>query len=79
MAYMADASTTMTMPCSGAMAIRWALEDVNGDHKPDLVFFFSTQDLNLTASSTAATLMAHGLYNGATLHITGTEAVVVVP
>ncbi len=79
MVHIADANTATTMPCSGASAVRWALQDVNGDGKPDLVFFFKTQDLNLTLSSTAATLMAHGLYGGATLHIMGTESVVVVP
>lgn len=79
MAHLADASVGMTMPCTGPTAIRWAREDVNGDGKADLVFFFNTQDLNLTASSTAALFMAHGSYGSAPLHITGTDAVVIVP
>ncbi len=78
MAHLTDANVGLTMPCTGAMAIRWALEDVNGDGKPDLVFFFNTQDLNLTANSTAAMLMAHGSYGSAPLHIMGTDAVVIV-
>jgi hypothetical protein len=78
MAHLTDANTGMTMPCTGAMAIRWAREDVNSDGKPDLVFFFKTQDLNLTASSTAATLMAHGSYGSTPMHIMGTDSVVIV-
>lgn len=78
MAHLADASAGMTMPCAGAMAVRWALEDVNSDGKADLVFFFNTQDLNLTSSSTAAMLMAHGSYGSAPLHIMGTDTVVIV-
>ncbi len=79
MAHLSDASTAMTMPCTGAMAVRWAWEDVNGDGLPDIVFFFKTQDLNLTSSSTAATLMAHGSYGSTTLHIMGTDSVNIVP
>ncbi len=80
MVHVEDATMATTMPCSGASAVRWTLEDVNKDGKLDLVFFFKTQELNLTTSSTAATLMAHGLYTGGTtLHIMGTESVVVVP
>jgi hypothetical protein len=79
MAHLTDANTTMTMPCTGTMAVRYALEDVNGDGLSDLVFFFKTQDLNLTPSSTAATLMAHGSYSSTTLHIMGTDSVNIVP
>ncbi len=79
MAVLSDASIAMTDGCSGASAVRWILADVNGDRKPDLVFFFSLQDLNLTATSTAATLMAHGSYGSTTVHIMGTDAVKVVP
>ena len=56
-----------------------AVDDENGDGRLDLVFFFRTQDLNLTVNSTAATLMAHGSYNGADLHIEGTDSVRVIP
>ena len=79
MAHLSDANTPMTDGCSGAMPVRWALDDVNRDGKKDIVFFFQTQELNLTASSTAATLMAHGSYGGATLHIMGTDTVNVKP
>ncbi len=79
MALLSDASIAMTNGCTGAMAVRWLLADVNGDRKPDLVFFFNLQDLNLTVSSTAATLMAHGTYGTTTIHILGTDSVNVVP
>lgn len=79
MAHLSDATTAMTTSCAGAMAIRWAWEDVNGDGQPDLVFFFNTQDLDLTTSSTAATLMAHGTYGGTVTHIMGTDSVQVLP
>jgi hypothetical protein len=78
MAHLNDASIAMTAGCTGAAAQRWSLDDENGDGRLDLVFFFNTQDLNLTLSSTAATLMAHGSYNGATIHIEGTDSVKVV-
>ena len=67
------------MGCVGAAAIRWNLEDVNKDTQLDLVFFFRTQDLNLTSSSTAAILMAHGSYHSTTTHIVGTDFVQVKP
>ena len=79
MAHLADANTAMTSgSCAGAMAVRWALDDVNSDGRPDLVFFFRIQDLNLTSSSTAASLMAHGSYGSTMVHIMGTDSVVVV-
>ncbi len=79
MAVLSDAVIAMTNGCSGAMAVRWQLADVNGDRKKDLVFFFSLQDLNLSPTSTAATLMAHGTYGLTTVHILGTDSVNVVP
>lgn len=77
MAHLSDAGTAMG--CEGAEAVRWAYSDVNGDGRVDLVFFFRVQDLNVTSSSTAVTLMAHGTYDSTTLHITGTDSVVVKP
>ena len=79
MAHLNDANTAMDAACTGASAQRWSLDDENGDGRLDLVFFFKTQDLNLTVNSTAATLMAHGSYNGGELHIEGTDSVRVVP
>lgn len=79
MAHLNDAATAMTDGCTGAMAQRWTRDDVNGDGQPDLVFFFNTQDLPLTASSTAASLMAHGSYGSTSLHIMGTDSVKVKP
>ncbi len=79
MAHLNDANTPMADACMGASALRWSLDDENGDGKLDLVFFFSIQDLNFTLSTTAATLMAHGTYAGAMIHIEGTDMVHVVP
>lgn len=79
MAHLSDAATAMTNGCSGAMAVRWIYDDENGDGLTDLVFFFRIQDLDLTPSSTAATLMAHGTYGSSTIHIMGTDSVLVKP
>jgi hypothetical protein len=79
MAHLSDSSMAMTESCTGALAQRWSLDDENGDGKLDLVFFFKTQDLNLTLSSTAATLMAHGSYASDAMHIVGTDLVKVIP
>ncbi len=77
MAHLSDAASTDC--CTGASAVRWTLEDENADGRPDLVFFFNIQDLTLTPSSTAATLMAHGTYGSAEVHIAGSDSVQVVP
>ncbi len=79
MAHLSDAATAMTTGCAGAEAVRWNYTDVNNDGQLDLVFFFRIQDLNLTASSTAATLMAHGSYASTVVHIMGTDSVLVKP
>jgi len=79
MAHLMDANTDVSGGCPGPMAFRWVRDDVNEDGQPDLVFLFKTQDLNLTPNSTAATLMAHGLYGLTTLHIMGTDTVKVKP
>ena len=60
MAHLSDAGSAMNSGCAGALAVKWRLDDVNRDGQLDLVFFFRTQELNLSANSTAATLMAHG-------------------
>jgi hypothetical protein len=79
MAHLNDATTAMDTSCGGAMATRWARDDVNRDGRPDLVFFFRTQELDLTSTSTAARLMAHGSYGPAILHITGVDTVKIRP
>ena len=79
MAHLNDANTAMAESCSGASAQRWSLDDENGDGRLDIVFFFKIQNLNFTLNSTAATLMAHGSYNGVDTHIEGTDSVRVVP
>jgi hypothetical protein len=75
MAHLSDAETAMSMGCVGAEAVHWKYADVNGDRRLDLVFFFRIRDLNLTPSSTAATLMAHGMYGSTDIHILGTDSV----
>ena len=75
MAHLSDASTAMG--CTGAEAVRWTYTDVNGDGRLDLVFFFRVQELNLTSSTTAVVLMAHGTYGSTTIHIEGTDWVTV--
>ena len=79
MAHLNDANTPMADACTGASAVRWSLDDENGDGQLDLVFFFNIQDLNFSLNTTAATLMAHGSYAGTTIHIEGTDSVHVVP
>jgi hypothetical protein len=79
MAHLSDSSMAMTESCTGAIAQRWSLDDENGDGQLDLVFFFKTQDLNLTLSGTAATVMAHGSYASNAMHIVGTDLVKVIP
>ena len=80
MAHLGDAANPMSDGCTDAIAVRWTRDDVNLDGLPDLVFFFNTQDLDLTTSSTSATLMAHGVYGDlGTLHIMGTDSVKVKP
>jgi hypothetical protein len=79
MAHRSDAALAMTMSCVGAEAIRWNYSDVNSDGQVDIVFFFRTKELNLSPSSIAATLMAHGSYNSTVTHIEGTDSVLVKP
>jgi hypothetical protein len=76
-AHLSDAGSAMS--CEGAAAIYWRLDDVNHDGQLDVVFFFRTEALDLSLSSTAATLMAHGSYNSAATHIVGTDSVQVKP
>jgi hypothetical protein len=78
MAHLSDAGAAMNDSCSGATALRWSLDDENGDGQPDLVFFFRIQDLNFSLDSTSATFMAHGTYGAADMHIMGTDLVKVV-
>jgi len=79
MAHLSDANTAMMQMCAGATAVRWKLDDVNQDGRLDLVFFFSTQDTDLTLQSTNATFMAHGSYDATEMHVMGTDSVWVKP
>lgn len=73
MAHLSDAATAEG--CAGADAVRWRYEDVNGDGRLDLLFFFRIQELNFTTATTEAMLMAHGMYEGSMIHLMGTDAV----
>ena len=79
MAHLNDSATPMAEACAGASAVRWSLDDENGDGRLDLVFFFKIHDLNFTLGTTSATLMAHGSFAGLETHIEGSDAVAVVP
>jgi hypothetical protein len=79
MAHLSDTGAAMNEGCSGAMAVRWSLDDENGDGQLDLVFFFRIQELNLPLDSTSATFMSHGNYGSTELHIMGTDSVTVIP
>ena len=73
-----DASTVdpTTVLFATASPVRWTMEDVNNDGYMDMLFFFKTQDLDLVAGNTEATL------SGATLigwPIQGTDTVNIVP
>jgi hypothetical protein len=61
---------------AGARPVRWVMQDVDYDGDMDMLFSFKTQELNLIAGSTEATL------TGATLigwPIQGTDTVNIVP
>ena len=78
MAHLTDAATDMALGCAGAMAERWVWDDVNGDRRPDLVFFFRISELDFTRQTSAARFMAHGTYSGMTMHILGTDTVAII-
>ena len=77
MAHLSDAA--VPLGCAGAAAVRWTYMDVNGDGLIDVLFFFRIQDINLTSSTTAIMLMAHGTYGSTVIHIEGTDSVLVKP
>ena len=65
-----------TVIFAGASPVRWTIEDVDGDGDMDLLFHFKTQELNLTESSTEATLTGE-TYGGNPIE--GTDTVNIVP
>jgi len=65
-----------TVVFAGAEPVRWTPEDIWGDGYVDLLLFFKTQDLNLTESSTEATLTGE-TYGGQPIE--GTGSVNIVP
>lgn len=64
-----------TVEFAGASPVRFSFEDVDLDGDIDLVFHFSTQDLQLTSSDTEATLT--GETSGG-IPFTGTDSVRIV-
>jgi hypothetical protein len=73
-----DASTVDpdTVLFAGAMPLRWAVEDVDGDGDVDLLFHFKTQELDLDDNSPEATLSGESLDG---VQIEGTDTVNIVP
>jgi hypothetical protein len=73
-----DASTVdpVTVVFAGASPLRWTMEDVDGDGDMDLLFHFKTQELNLTETSTEATLTG-STFGGQPIE--GTDTVNIVP
>ena len=73
-----DASTIDpdTVLFADAEPVRWTLDDVDYDGDLDLLLHFKTQDLNLTESSTEATLTGT-TYGGQPIQ--GTDSVNIVP
>jgi len=72
----ASAVDPETVAFAGAGAVRWTLEDVDGDGDLDMLFHFKTQNLDLTEESTGATLTGT-TYAG--WDIQGTDTVNIVP
>ena len=79
MAHLSDGDVAMNEGCGGATAVRWSLDDENGDGQSDLVFFFNIQDLNFALNCRSATFMAHGAYGATPVHIIGTDSVQIIP
>jgi len=73
-----DAGTVdpVTVSFAGAAPLRWTAEDVDGDGDVDLLLHFKTQELNLDADSTDATLTG-STFDGQLIQ--GTDTVEVVP
>lgn len=59
-----------------AEAVRWTLEDVDGDGDLDMLFHFKTQELDLTKESTEAKLTGETIWDNP---VEGTDTVNIVP
>jgi hypothetical protein len=73
----ATAVDPATVIFAGAMPVKWSTKDVDNDGDLDIVFHFTTQELNLDSSSTEATLTGDTT-NPANPHIIGTDQVRIV-
>jgi len=73
-----DAGTVdpTTVEFAGAAPVRWTLGNVDGDGDYDMLFHFRTQELNLNANSTEATLTGE-TEDGQ--RISGTDKIRIVP
>ena len=56
--------------------LRWKMEDIDHDGDYDMLFHFMTRELDLTKTSTEATLVGETVYGD---QITGTDSVNIVP
>jgi hypothetical protein len=73
-----DATTVdpTSVEFTGALPLRWAVEDVDGDGDLDLIIHFKTQETGIAAGDTGATLTG-ATFGG--VPIVGTDSVRTVP
>jgi hypothetical protein len=64
-----------TVDFAGDSPIRWRVEDVDNDGDYDMLFYFITQELDLTKENTEAALEGETFYG---IQITGTDSVKIV-
>ena len=65
-----------TVKFAGASAVKWAIEDVDGDGILDMIFHFNIQDTDLIENSTYALLTGIDIWGG---YFAGGDSVNIVP